>query len=884
MSSPLVTKLHVPSPRSARAVARPRLLDRLDETLSVRLTLVSAPAGYGKTTLLADWAGHGGVAAAWLALDRDDNDPVRFLRYAIAALQTLDANIGSVVEPMLGASLPARTALSALLNDLARLSQQIVLVLDDYHVIDDAGVHEAITFLLDHLPPHVHLVIATRADPPLPLARLRARGQLAELRAADLRFTVEEVRAFLAGALSWQPPAEAVAALEARTEGWIAGLQMAALSMRDRPDPLAFIRSFSGSHEYIAGFLTDEVLSQQPEWLRLFLLQTAILDRLSGPLCDAVTGGTAAQRVLEELCEANLFLVSLDDERRWFRYHQLFADLLRARLHRDRRDMLPALHRRAGEWHSEHGDAAQAIHHALAAADAEWAADLVQGVAEAALARSEFRALLGWLEDLPPAVLRERPRLRAYYAGVLLMQGRSPADVLRDLEDALRAGADIAAQVAALQALLRAIQGDVDGALALSRAALAGLAEDELFFRSAVTRNLGVLYELVGDIPGATETLTETLRLAERTGNLVGRVTALVRLAELHRLQGRLTQAEAQHRRALAEATGAGGQRLPLAGMPLTGLGNLHYERGDWETAERCVEEGIALATGWSELWALGGYLVLANIRQVRGAFAEAHADLDHAQEIARGFDATEMDDAVVDGFRARLWLHQGNPQAAESLLGDPEREAIARSEGSARSGGAGPYLMRVLRQLVLARLRLAQGRPREALALLSSLLRDTAKLGRGRVRIEALALQALAYHAQDEPARALASLQEALRLAEPEAFVAVFVEEGEPMMQLLYQLAQAGSDGYARRLLAAFPSPTSRSTPEAALVEPLSGREIEVLELVAQGLTNQEIGRGLVISLPTVKWHTGNIYGKLGVKNRTEAVAKARSLGVLPS
>ena len=885
----LTTKLYIPPVRS-ELVSRPRLIQRLNAGLYRKLTVISAPAGFGKTTLLSEWATGCGQPVAWVSLDKGDNDPARFWAYFVAALQIIRADIGEAALAMLqapgvaGATTPPpiEALLTTLINEITEISDPFALVLDDYHLLIDAQpIHDALVFLLDHLPPHMHLVIATRADPPLPIARLRGRGQLTELRLTELRFTTDEAAAFLNQVMGLGLSAEDIIALETRTEGWIAGLQMAAASMQGRKDIASFIQALTGSDRYILDYLIEEVFQRQPDRVQTFLLQTAILDRLTATLCNAITNRDDGQSTLEMLERANLFIVPLDNQRRWYRYHRLFADLLRSRLRRAHADLVPTLHRRASEWYEQSGLTAEAIEHSLAAEDFERAADLIEQVAEATLMHSEITTFLGWVDALPDELVRVRPSLCVFHAWSLLLSGRSLDAVESRLQDAARLG-DVG-KVAPLRALVAVYQGQMTRAAELSRRALERLSEDDLFLRSIAAWILGLSQLTDGDLTVGSQALEEVVKMSQQVGNVMITVTAISHLAKLRMRQGRLHEAKATYERALELATDRQGRPLPIAGEALMGLGNLLCEWNELKTATRYLIEGIELTKRWGEAPAMDGYIALARVRQAQGDVDGARDAIQKAQQLAIKTDATELDDLVVALEQARLWVAQGNIKAAMRWV----EERGVRDDATELEDFISSHL-RKYEHLVLSRVLIKQSHPGEALALLEPLLTRMEQQGRIDLMIEIQALKALALQAQDDLAQAMTTLERALSLAEPGGFVRVFVDEGEPMAQLLYQAAARGiAPQYAGKLLAAFPAaepPAKPRQPHMEMIEPLSEREIEVLQLIAEGLSNREIAQKLFLSVNTVKVHTYNIYSKLSVHSRTQAVAQARVLGVLPS
>jgi LuxR family maltose regulon positive regulatory protein len=958
----LKTKFFVSTPRP-NLLRRPRLTERLNEALRLghKLTLVSAPAGFGKTTLLGFWIADlrfsiedtatlepdtkvehreseiknrkSQIAnrVAWVSLDEGDNDPARFLAYLIGALQTLDAGIGEgmlntlqspqppPIEPLLTALINQVVALPAV-GDAAH--QRYVLVLDDYHVIKAQAIHGAVSFLLDHLPPQLHLVIASRSDPVLPLARLRGRGQLTEVRITDLRFTPAEAADFLNDVMGIALSAEDVSALEERTEGWITGLQLAALSLQGHDvDHISdLIKQFAGSNRFVLDYLVEEVLQQQPAELQTFLLQTSILERLCGPLCDAVTGdqetresGTASdsQAVIEQLETANLFIVALDEQRRWYRYHRLFADLLRARLSRigPQVGCAPAdeLHRRASAWYEHNGFTDNAVSHALAAQDFDRAARLVQGRGLQMLLRGELTTLLGWLAALPGEPICRRPLLCIYHAWALTLTGQVDAAESR-LQDALDAMEQVGApaasasgdenlkseienrkpemlgHVAAIRAYGAAATGDVLRTIELANRALSLLPEKELVVRSVVAFTLGATHLVNGDVAAASHAFAQASSMGQAAGNLNLAVSAMCHTAGLQAERGQLGLAAETHRQARNLATGPSGNPLPIAAQSYSGLGALAYEWNDLQTAAQQLEKGIELGRRWGNVEALAAdYGELARVYQAQGKPERAVDALRTAEQLSHEHALAPGVPVHVTAYWPRLWLAQGNLAAAERW---------AQEHGPSHAGE--PTLVNEFEYLTLARILIVQGqvgRAQELLARLLALAEQGERMGRA---VEVLALQALAHQAEGDSTQAMASLQRALSLAEPEGYVRVFVDEGEPMADLLSAFSRqhsAVSRGYVAKLLAAFPKSgpkfdvaaiENRKSEIQNLAEPLSEREMEVLRLVAAGLTNQEIADRLVIAVSTVKSHTNSIYGKLGVKNRTQAVAMADSLSLL--
>jgi LuxR family maltose regulon positive regulatory protein len=886
MATPmLATKLYIPTPRRD-AIARPRLVERLDGGSSDRLTLISAPAGFGKTTLLSAWLARRSQPAAWLSLDEGDSDPARFLTDLIAAVRLAAPDVGAGALAALQASPvpPAEALLTALLNDIAALPDPFTLVLDDYHACAGPSVDQAIAFLLDHLPPQLRLVLATREDPHLPLARLRASDQLTELRAADLRFTGAEASVFLTHVMGLALSAEDIAALETRTEGWIAGLQLAAISLRGHPDSSGFIASFTGSHHFVLDYLVEEVLRRQPERIQTFLLRTAALDRLCGRLCDAalLNHAGAGQETLEYIERANLFLVPLDDERRWYRYHHLFADLLRQRLGQsaaaapgDDRWDVAAIHRRASVWYEEQGMDVEAFQQAAAARDIARTARLLEGGGMPLHFRGAVAPVLGWLASLPQAELDARPALWVMYASALSMAGQlndaeeklhSAEGALRDTEMDVEAR-NLTGHIAAIRALLAASRNQVDVIIAQSHRALEYLRPDNLPVRTATIWKLGLAYQLQGDRVAARQAYTEAIAISQASGNQVIALSASAGLAAIQEADTQLMQAADTYQRILAMV---GEAPLLAASAAHFGLTRIRYEWNELDAALEHARQSIGLAP-WLQSTDSGIALsvLLARLKLAQGDVASAATMLAEASQSARQLNLVSQFPEIA-AVHARILVRQGNLVKAAQLAQTSELP------------------------LIQARVSLAQGDPMAALAALEPWRARAEENGWADERLKALALRALALRAlalqaQGERRRAEDTLLEALALAEPGGFIRTFADEGAPMAELLTSLTdRGGMSAYIGKLLAAFKAEERTSDAAEAfsssqpLIEPLSRRELEVMRLIAAGLSNQEISERLVVALDTVKGHNQRIFAKLQVQRRTEAVARARELGLL--
>jgi LuxR family maltose regulon positive regulatory protein len=905
MAGPLLeTKFHVPRRRRAM-VSRPRLNERLAGGAELALTLVSAPAGFGKTTVLTDWLAAArveGRSVGWVSLDERDNDPVLFWTYVLAALEAASPGVGAPALTLLQASQPPMEAvLGTVLNNLAKVSNDVVLVLDDYHLIDARQVQEGMAYLLEHLPPQIQLVIAGRADPSLPLGRLRGRGELLEIRAADLRFTADEAAAYLNGAMGLALTAEDVAALEGRTEGWIAALQLAALSMQGRDDVSAFIAGFAGDDRYIVDYLVEEVLQRQPEHVRRFLLQTSVLSRLSGELCDAVTGQPGGKAMLEALDRANLFLVPLDDRRRWYRYHHLFADVLQAHLLDEQPAGLPALHRRAVDWYEQNGERSEAIHHALAAEDFAQAADLVE-LALPALHRGKQEATVRrWMEALPDELFVVRPVLSVGYVGALMATGeiegvearlrsaerwlettgavgeapgvRSADMVVVDEEEFRR----LPGQIALYRAGQALIHGDVAATMTHARRALDLAGADDHAGRGGPAALLGLAYWTTGDLDAAHRWYTDGMASLDKGGYRADVIGGAVALADIRIAQGRLREAMSTYQRALRRAEETDPVLRGAADMHV-GMSHLFQERNDLAAARHHLVRAEELGEhAGSPQHPYRRRLAMARLRELDGDLDGAFDLLDQAERVYNSDFSPDV--RPIPAVRARLWIAHGRLDDAREWV--RERGLSADDDLS---------YVREYERLTLARVLLARctaeraERPlHEVTGLLDRLL-SAAEAGKrpGSV-IEILVLQALAHQVRGDIRAALATLSRGLTLAEPEGYVRTFVDEGPPMAGLLRAAAkQEIGVGYARRLLAAVDTTQDDRPVRQDVIEPLSAREFDVLRLLGTDLDGPDIARRLFVSLNTVRTHTKNVYAKLGVNNRRAAVRRAEELDLV--
>jgi LuxR family maltose regulon positive regulatory protein len=877
LATPLLsTKLHVPTMRSD-LVARPSLVERLNEGLEGKLTLVSAPAGYGKTTLVAHWLHDVPRPFVWLTLDANDNDPARFLAYLLAALQAIDPRIGRAVEPMLATPQPPppESVLTVLINDIAATEEPFVLVLDDYHLISTLAIHEPLAFLLDHQPTSMHLIIATREDPPLPLSRWRARGQMSEIRQADLQFSLAETSDFLQRVMHLALSSDDVAALQRRTEGWIAGLQLTALSMQGRVEIHRLVESFTGSHRYILDYLIEEVFQQQPADTQNFLLSTSVLDRMSVSLCDDLTERDDSDEMLRALEQANLFLIPLDESRQWYRYHHLFADLLRHRLALvTGEESVAQLHRKASQWYEDNGYPGDAIDHALSAHDWQCAAALISEVAGSLLKRGETTTLLRWFQALPDDVILANAQYCCDYSWPLILTGQlEVADSY--LEQAKEVAEDdpvLLRQVVSAQVHIARARGDDSRTIELSRKVLPLLAEQDLVERGVVTLNLGIAHGNRGDLEEAHQTLRQALEVSQRSDNTIVKWVSLFFLGRVEAASGRLRRAATLYEQVLTEGE-QGGPSMPLA-MAHLDLAGLLHEWNDLEAADIHLQQSIDLARRDGHLEVrISAYRLLGMLRQAQGRDGEALQALEKAHQLAGNARLSPLVRARNAACHTQIALAQGDLATAARWADRMQDDADASSFF--------PHL-----NLTKARLLMAWDGKAAAMKWLEFCRETAAEKGINWGMIRVRVLQALAAPtAQDS----LGFLGEALALGEPEGFVRTFIDEGAPLRALLQQAAEQGiSRLYTKKLLSAFEADAFRKTgtpipsPAQPLIEPLSQRELEVLRLTAEGLSNQEIADRLVITVGTVKTHIHNILGKLDVRGRTQAAARARELGLI--
>jgi LuxR family maltose regulon positive regulatory protein len=912
-----------------------------------KLTLICAPAGFGKTTTLSEWIPQSERCVTWVSLDEGDNDPTRFWVYFIAALQTWQTDLGKNALALLQSiqSAPTESILTSLLNEITTFPGSFAQVLDDYQVIHNQSIHDAVHFVIERMPPNMHLVITSRTDPPLPLARFRARHQLTEIRADDLRFTNDETKEFLEGALQLRLSAEEIHALEARTEGWIAGLQLVALALQVpakahlQADVSEFIQTFSGKHRYIGSYLVEEVLNQCPQDTLNFLLQTSILDRLCGPLCDAVLGISRggmvearhpdsadrfsigmphSQAVLERLEQANMFILPLDNEQTWYRYHHLFADVLWVRLQHSSPDLIPVLHQRAAAWYEQNGFLIEAVEHRLAGGDLDQAVHLIERVAPPTIVGGQVHTALGWLEKLPDEIMRNHPALCVIHSGALMFTNQFEAaeSRLRDGEQYVSAFPNqetkqiqiIRGMLTMTRATLARISGDLKNCVDFATQSLTLLPESEVFWRASPLVHAASAYLIDGDVsPVYEEQARKALEPARLTGNLFTILRSITNLGRLHALQGQLHRAAATYQEAL-QLSPTDMQLLIGGAAYYFGLASLYYEWNELQNAERCLSQGIDQVLSMITVDAdviTWGYITMARVQQANGDEPGALAALETLTQLAEHRKFQPYLKARITAAQAWIGLAQGNLKAA--ILWADESDLLPTDVNL-------PFYLEA-EYLMLARVGIAQGREnsgelrlRDAVSLLDRLLQAAETGSRIGSVIEILGLRAQAHSVLKTRAGALSDIERALLLAEPEGFIRSFVDEGESLRVLISEFrSMAGKQqsrmrlvrrstllNYVDRLLSAFPvrsaviAPGPRISDQAqyqqgdSLQVTLSERELEVLRLIAEGASNRDIAERLVIANPTVKRHVSNIFNKLGVSSRTQAVAAGREIGLI--
>lgn len=925
MSTPLLTtQFYIPPPVKYR-VDRARLVERLHECRrpGCRLTLISAPAGFGKTTLITTWVAaikaiDPDLSVAWLSLDQGDNDPVIFWTYFISALQIQQEGIGKqALNLLLTSQTPELEGkLTALVNDLVQISRPFTLILDDYHLIRNPVIHQSLSFLIEHIPPQFHLILVSRTDPPLPLALLRSRGQLLEFRLSDLRFSVEDTDAYLNAGIGLNLDAVWVNTLNQKTEGWIAGLQMAALSLReaasiqDHQKMASFIASFSGSNRYILDYLIEEVLAQQPEPIQNFLMRTSILDQLCGPLCEALLGGgepdaqPKAQTVLQYLENSNLFIIPLDDQRYWYRYHHLFTDLLRKRLQQTAPEIVPELHRRAVQWYEQNGWISKAVEHAFQLKDFHKAASLISRIAEEMWGRGEHTTLLAWIDALPEEEKRPYPHLWVFQVSMLITAGKlqEAEDCIPAIENYIRVSlaanpeqTSLIGNVFALRTYIASFYGDKPNLFNHARLALEHLTrEEDAGQRCGVSLVLSNAYLTDGDLEAAARTLIEAIAAGKRARRPYMVLTAMTNLVVALWFRGDLKRAARVCQEGLLLVQQNGMERSPMAADLFVGWAEILREQHALEEAEKYIHWALELGREQTYIWPFAwACLAQARLLHARGNLADAEAAAQEVEQLARMHTVPDHFTCGAAGLKASIWIRQGKLDLAQQYL--QGRKIQADSEFRF------PHQSEIL---ALSRLFLAREDLESAANLLESGLHGSGARGQTGEIISALLLQSLVYQAQGNLQHSLQPLEKALDLAEPEGYIQTFVDEGEPMRSLLAEAARRNiHPGYAGQLLEAFPD-LHREQPSAApektkpevetgksqsfqsqkssLLEPLSKREMEILHWIAEGYSNKEIAQKLCLSLRTIKYYSTNLYTKLEVDGRMQAVNRARELGLL--
>ncbi|MFC1998372.1 LuxR C-terminal-related transcriptional regulator [Chloroflexota bacterium] len=841
---------------------------------------------------MSEWVRSTEIPVCWISLDAGDNDPARFWAYVVAALQTIRPKAGKAAEKLIKSrqQLPTEAILTSLINDISTDDTELIMVLDDYYLIELEAIHRAVSFFIDHLPPQLHLVISGRSDPPLPLANLRAKGLLSELRAANLRFTQQEASDFLKLAAQTELSESNVKRLEERTEGWIASLQMAALSLKGREDISGFINSFSGSHRYILDYLTEEVLQRQDEITRSFLLKTSIVDHLCGPLCDALTGSNDGQKTLEQLDEANLFVQPLDDRRYWYRYHRLFADLLKNQLHRAYPDEVHGLHLTAAKWYKENGFVQGAMHHAFTINDFEYAAALIEQSAFDLLTEGKSYALQTWLTKLPRELVESRPWLCIWGGWSYLLTTAHPSDIepflvsvdakLPEFEEQHKERPEDTNKIKGYSLTLRAILarriGDIKRSIELSHQASQYVSEDDQFARSFILLNLTVSHFYNGELEIARAYAEKTMAHARATETIYDDIICTILIGHIESQKGGLNKAKVIFAEAVELGTQPGGYILPATCRAFTMLGTIAYEQNDLDEAESHYNKSIELARQGNEILTLmDGYVLLAWLNQVRGNEEKADELFGQAQSMALKSYTADIE-GYLESWKARFALVRGDMDTA-GRWADEQKDALTSPQTLYYS-----YSYGLLSTLI--RVCIATNNLDDILPALENAKRNMDSQGQTGWLIEILTLESLVFNARGDTEKALGTLEQALKLAEPQGYMRLFIDEGEPMAKLLRLAASRGiHPTYVNKLRSAMHSQEQEQpAKQSPLVDPLSQRELEVLELLDAGKSNQQIADGLILSIGTVKKHVYNIYSKLGVERRTQAISRSRELGLI--
>jgi LuxR family transcriptional regulator, maltose regulon positive regulatory protein len=871
----LSTKLYIP-PLQPNAIRRPRLIEKMGG--GQKLTLVSAPAGFGKTTLLSEWISCCGKASAWLSLDENDNDPGRFLTYFIAAMQRIKSDFGKELLDILHSShSPSEDILTMLINELSLIPENCTFVIDDYHIIDSQPVDKILTFLIEHLPPRMNLVIATREDPQIPLPRLRALNQLAELRAVDLRFTLPETTGFLNRTMNLKLNEDDITALEIRTEGWIAGLQLVAISMKGIKETTGFIKSFTGSHHFIMDYLIEEVLEHQPPNIHRFLLGTSILERLCGPLCDAVLSdhSSGGKEMLIQLEHANLFIIPLDNERKWYRYHHLFRDLLRQRLIQnkglqsdDKVISINELHVRASEWYEQNNFEIEAFNHAAAANDIERAERLIEGKGMSLQFCGALNPILNWLKSLPKETLDARPSLWTTYASVVLGTGHTAEieNILQSGEAALKnkeqneKTRDLMGRIASTRGMLAISKYQPEAIISQSLLALEYLHPENHPFRTSAVIKMGYAYMYMGERKKAKQAFSDALSQSQAAGNLINDILSSIGMGSILEGENQLKQAERTYNRILQISIDI---NFPIISEAYLGLARIYYEWNDPETSEHYLLKGIPISKQLQNTDRyISGEVLLARIKMVKNDTLKAADILANALESAH---IHNFKVCIPEIYAAQFYLllKKGNIS-----------EALKYAQNNLMS---------------IARLKMAEGNLDEAISILEKFLEQMQEKNWEDKILQAKILLAKANHELGEREMALQIISNAISMAVPGDFIRIFIDEDLPMQRLLSEAySQKIYPEYTGKLLSEFSKekPTDNEvsicSQSQSLIDPLSQREMEVLKLISQGLSNQEISERLFLALSTIKGYNQRIFDKLNVQRRTEAIKRANDLGLL--
>lgn len=888
MNLPLLqTKLYIPQSQ-ANLVSRPGLLARLDQGLDGKLTLVSAPAGFGKSTLLVEWVHKAKIPFGWVTLDVNDNDLGRFLAYFVAGLDTINIPVDQQLLTLLRS--PEEANIEAvfipIINQISNAGKHYGFVFDDYHLIQSNPVHNAVTFLLDYLPPNLHLVISSRADPPLNLAKMRVNREMNEIRVSNLRFSLDDAKQLLNRILGFNLSNDDLEDLIIRTDGWIAGLQMVSVALEGKQFPTQYIREFSGNQEYIADYLSIEVLNQQSDSVQDFLLKTSILDRLCAPLCEAVTGQQESKQILKYLKDKNLFLMNLDDQGRWYRYHRLFADLNHQRLLETQAEWVPSYYQKASEWFEANGYTPEAIDYAFRGDDTERAANLIEIEAEITLIRSEIATFIRWVETLPEEVICKKETLCIYYAWALCVSYGDYQKAALYLNQVAISNEGIKGRVNAVKAMLSVYQREIDDAIQLAQEALDQLSEDDHFFRHIAAWSLSAYLFISGDKEGGAKMLEEVVRVSLAGNNLLVGIIAMCRLGSYHFQQGNLDRAKALFEQAIEVKPENQIQPIPAACEAMLGLGKVYWERYELETASKYLKESLQLSKRWRLVSNIDNYITLALINQSQGNIDQANQYMKMAKTLATQNATTETNDRYVGSQEAVINLRQGNLHAVGSWASKRGLEEIIRTKNLGEIGNRGADIILLYELIVYARYLIADRQLKQAHRLLEEILPPMERIGYPSKIFEIRILMALTLQAQGKLQEAVSTLNSVLTDAETEGFRRIFFDEGESMGQLI---KASNSRGYKSvfaqqisRNLRGIQADPHLAVHAVDMVDQLSDREVEVLRLLDSRLTVPEISDHLYIAVSTLRTHIRNIYSKLGVHSRFEAVSKGKNLKMI--